>query len=86
MKDIYKCRNCGNEQNVDSHCKMCLMSNFESINNTDFSGIKEIKATQSGDDSVGINGSISFKDKDSAIMFIQGLMETFDISSKDIDY
>lgn len=38
-----------------------------------------------GDGSVGIEGSMSFRDKESAIIFIQGLMETFDISTDELE-
>jgi hypothetical protein len=42
--------------------------------------------TAKGDGSVGISGSISIQDKKHAIMFIIGIMEQFNIDSKELDY
>lgn len=39
-----------------------------------------------GDGSSDIEGSITFRSKEGAIMFIQGLMEQYDISSDELDY
>lgn len=39
-----------------------------------------------GDGSVGIKGNLQVSDKQSAIMLITGMMETFDITTEELEY
>ena len=45
-----------------------------------------MKYTIEGDGSFGIDGKLSIEGKDKALSLIQGLMESFDITTEDLEW
>ena len=89
------CKNCkyngeAKEGGSFNLCPKCLFNSL--VDDTSNSEDKEFKsngvftASYRGDGSVGIEGSISIKDKDSAIMLITGIMDQFNISANELVY
>lgn len=86
-----KCGNCGYEgeskKGFINVCPDCLFNTLKDNGSEDsFKSESSFRSEFKGDGSVGIEGEIKIRDKESAIMLITGIMEQFSISQRELEY